>query len=467
MVDSSITPAQKAFIDALSQKLAQLLGTKLDGAFSALNYPAGFPYMVLLPPNNYYSENLLSVLGLVPAVQSNGLQGVTSQRFKTLYNSILQNVGYVISPTDQAKIDKGQVATQAQQSAMISTFEQDFGTITPSQISDSKCVPATKAGYIAWFVQTKYDNDPTKIPIAQADFRNAYQAYLNVASNFIGITTRANAAAAVLAAALANSSSPSSTNGGLQISASDFDVAWVGLPSNNQIVAALGTSDNQVSIEVAVDNFSSSKSSLSIEGHAGFSIPIGDFLEIGFKGSAQYSLDKYSASATSLVTKTTYPGVTTLISTQPLALATDNVKGWYAGDVIDEIVSKTDNDKVTGYKLLSTEYTPADFGQGKKFARLKTWVLSQQPTVAMTFKGGNTQQVASNFQENASVSLKLFGLFDIGGASESYSVKNVDSHSVAGEVTVTLGPSKPTGTVPADQLTAYVLGGVIDYPTGS
>jgi hypothetical protein len=464
LVNENATQAQQAFVTALQNKMTDFLGSQLDGPFSVVNYTSGFNYMVQWGPNNYYNEATISSVDQLVAAQDNGIESLTGQRFSTLYQNILQNVVYKISSADQKTIDQAQTQFAAQMSAVIQTFENDMGTITVTEITSSKCVPASKIGYVAWFVQQYYGGDPTKIPVTLADFRGAYQAFLNVAALFLSITTRATNAASELAAALANTTTPSAANGGLQTGASSYDVGYGTFPAVNDIVAALDTATNQVEIDCTLTNFTSTESTLNVEGSAGFTIPL-PFISIGFGASANYSLYQYSGSASAITISIVYPGLTKL-RLDPVPLTQDLSAGWYDSNLLQEVVMKTGKD-ITGFQLQGGEFSVPDlFGQGKQFARVRTFVVSQVPTIKLKFTGANLQTVRSNFKQNASVSLNLFDIFPIGSASESYQVQNIDSSSSDGSVTVTLGPPVPSGTVPVQQATAYVVGGVIDYPPG-
>ena len=52
---SAVSPGQKAFIDAIQKQCADFLVTQLDGAFSVVNYPAGFNYGITYGNNAYYN----------------------------------------------------------------------------------------------------------------------------------------------------------------------------------------------------------------------------------------------------------------------------------------------------------------------------------------------------------------------------------------------------------------------------
>jgi hypothetical protein len=225
----------------------------------------------------------------------------------------------------------------------------------------------------------------------------------------------------------------------------------------------LNTSSNAVSVAINISNFSSDSSQLSISGGTSFNIPIAGILDIAVSGSASYDLSRYTSSSSNVTMNITYPGVT-LFGSIPSVLSTDNTTGWYADDVLQEVATKTGQD-ATGYQLQGSEFDVTQlFGPGKTFSRLKTFVISQQPTISMTFTGANASVITSDLQVNASVRLKLLGMFDLGGVSGSYSVQKIDSSSSSGSVTVTFGPPVISGTTPLQQQQAYVLGGVASYP---
>ncbi len=104
------------------------------------------------------------------------------------------------------------------------------------------------------------------------------------------------------------------------------------------------------------------------------------------------------------------------------------------------------------------------FGEGGRLSRLKTFVVSRQPDMSMTFKGANSHKVTSDMKVGAKASIDLLGLFRVGSASADYSVKQVNESSSDGSVTVTFSAPEPSGTTPLQQQVAYVMGGVASYP---
>jgi hypothetical protein len=162
----------------------------------------------------------------------------------------------------------------------------------------------------------------------------------------------------------------------------------------------------------------------------------------------------------------TYEGVTFVSAPLTAGLISENLAtGWWAQDVLSQAIANTDGQQ-TGFSLQGGQF-PVDetFGEGKAFSRIKTWVLSQQPTVKIVIGGGETSNIESDFKEQTSTSIDLFGFIDIGSVNQSYEVQSVDSSSVSGSVVITLGaPDVTSGTTDLADSRAFVIGGVASYP---
>jgi hypothetical protein len=330
-------------------------------------------------------------------------------------------------------------------------------------IKTSQCVPASKIGYVMWYVTDKMGGDVTKSPFA--DFQVAYQQWLNLAAPAASISQAQSVALARIKAAIANTKSPSDKNRGFQTGDSSFSVGYSDLPSTSWIVSSLGPANagRAVTVSVSLSYESSTASNFSIGGKAGFSVPL-DSLSIDVGASAKYDLSKLNSLGQSMSISLTYPSIT-IVGSSAVLLAKDNQSGWYDGSIIHQLVENTGVD-TTGYALVNSQFSVAEtFGPGKTFARAKTLVLSQMPTVVMVFHNATLATVQSYFKESASVSMKLFGFIPLGSASQSYSVSSMTQDQKTGDVSVTLSPPSISGTIPWDQQTCNVLGGVVDYPS--
>jgi hypothetical protein len=460
---SAPTAAQQAFVTALESKVNDSFSSQLDGEFSMVGHPAGFHWGIQFDGNNFYNAAALNDLDLQLALASNDELTLTGSNFSTLYMQVLNNVTYVISDADNAVIQQQSSAAASQISSVISEWESNFGTITPAQMAPA--VPPTKLGYIEGQVQILWGGDISKIPSSLASFENAYQSYQLATAQMNTIMQAAAAANIRLGFAKTNTKTPTAANGGLQTGASAYYVGYVGMPAQTVINSGLQSgAANQVQVSLSLSNFSGSSSDLSVNGSAQGSFDVGDIFTASVEGSASFDLSKYTTSSSTVDMTITYPGVT-IIAAAPLNMNGAGQLGWYDNLMLQEAVDNMgQGTKVTGYQIQGSEFPASFFGTGGGFSRLKTYVISQTPSTSITFTNADTSLVQSDFQEQSSVSVDLLGFIPVGGGSESYSVQSVQASSSFGTVTVTLGPPVQQGTVPSNEATAFVLGGVASYP---
>jgi hypothetical protein len=469
MVDSSPTAMQLAFADALKEKLNKQFSGQTDGKFETMSVPNGLYWGIQFGGNNYYNNNFLNQINLQAIRGSNGILTVGNDQFTVLYNGILGGIVFAWSQSDEKAMNQDNATNSAQVQALINSWETDMGKpITQAQMDGA--APPTKLGYILGQYVDKWSSDPDKVPEAFPNFKPALLVYLQQAAISARFGTQAARFNGRLIEARKNSLAGTAANGGLPISADAYYQPFGPFPTQNAINSGLLTLTNKASINFKLENFSSKESHLSIEGKTGFTIPIFDFASIGVSGGAKYTVDKYASSSTVINTDITYEGITFVQA--PLTdanLTADNKKGWYANDVLSDAIGNVwtsgSNPPKTGLSLHTTQYPVGDyFGPGKKFSRIKTWVLSQEPTIKMQFCGADASKIKTDFKQNSKVSVKLFGLFDIGSVEQSYQVTDVDDKSVAGCVTVTMGSTKKIGSTTDKDFRAYVVGGVPSYP---
>lgn len=456
---ASISPAQQAYIDDLKEQVTKLLAPKLDGKFDSVIYPAGFNYGITYGNNAYYNVATLTDIDTLLGMNSNGMLGLTGGGFSNLYAQFMQSVVFDFSQADLKTMNAQDQAAEAQIAAVLRAFEDAGGTY-------SNPLPPIGGKLQDVFDQlTKQFGSLRNLPTSLNALRNAIAAYESVAATSYALHNRYYAATDRIKAAVENTMRPSATNGGQQVSNTAYYVGFTPskLPTVNQLIGSLNAADSSVKVSLQISDFTQSSSHLKISGGGGFSFPIATLFSVSIGASASYDLSKYTSSASTVTMDLEYPGVTT-VGTAPTRLATDNVTGWYADDILQEVVEKTGKD-ATGYQLVGSEFNVNElFGEGKAFSRLKTFVISQQPTITMTFNNADTRIIESDFNVGASLKVKLLGLFTMGSASGSYTVQDVSADSKQGSVTIKMGPPAASGTVPLAQEVAYVLGGVASYP---
>jgi hypothetical protein len=457
LFSSSISSGQQAFITEIQNQVARLLGSRLDGKFNVVNYPSGFNYGITYGNNAFFNQATLQDIDTLLSVASNGEMDLTGGAFSTLYADILQAIAFVFSKQDTATMNQQDTAASAQIASVLTEFTNAGGTY-------SNPLPFGGKLQDVFNQLNKTYGSLANLPPTLNALRNAIASYQSMAGASYALHNRYYAATARLAAAIANVTNPAASNGGMQVDNTDYFVGFTPnkLPTANQLIGGLTTAGNQVSMTLSLSDFTSTSSTMSISGGTGVEIPIADLLTISVSTSASYDLSRYTSSSSEVTMNMNYPGVT-LFPSIPSALSTDNSTGWYANDILQEVVANAGQD-ATGYQLQGSEF-PVDttFGPGQTFSRLKTFVISQQPTTQLTFTGVDTSKVASDLQVKMSVDLNVLG-FSVGSASGQYQVQNVDNNSSSGSITVTFGPPLPSGTIPLQNQVAYVLGGVASYP---
>lgn len=452
-------PSQQAYIQQVEEKCASLLASKLDGKFRMVNYPAGFNYGITYGSDAYYNVATLKDLDTL-VVENSATNQLTlgDSNFSTLYMQILDTAGYSFSKNDQALMNAENAEALAQIATVTREFENAHGVYTDPLPFGGKINDIISQMYKAY---GKIENMPSSL----AGLRNAIEMYEAKAKQSSVMLDRWYHAQSRLDAAKEHAKAPSKSNGGQQTADNCFYAGYSPekLPTANQLIGSLNTLENKISISMSMEHFNSSETDLLMENKSSFRVPIGFVLAIDVEHSSTYSLSKYVSNESSVDIAVEYPGVT-VVPGIPTNLSADTNTGWYDATIIEQIAKNTGKD-ATGMKLLGGEFQVDElFGNEKRFARLKTFVISQQPTIRMTMKKVDVASVMEDLKVNSSISVSLFGFIKIGSHEHDYSVQNVEEDVSTSSVTVTFGPPQVSGTIPLEQQIACVLGGVPTYP---
>ncbi|MCD4650934.1 MAG: hypothetical protein K8S56_04020 [Candidatus Cloacimonetes bacterium] len=452
------------FACALQYQVSQVLGSQLDGPFTVIVYPAGYSYFVNYGPNSYYNRATLDLVDQLVVVDENGVGIMSGSSFSNLYQNILRNVEFKMSAADKDSINTTLARWNIRSQQVVTSYESEVGLITNDQIMQSSCFPPTKIGYVEHIIQTKYDGDPMKLPPTLAGLQSAYQEFLFIADTLKILTNRQINAKQQLTASIDHTVNPSAMNGGIQIEGSSYYVAYTGFPVVNEILSYLDDSSNELKVSWELNNLLQAQPAQSVDGSTVF-LTSPDVISIVFEGNKSKSLQCWSGSASRIDVDIKYPGIT-IISARPAPLSVDLTAGWYSNDILTDVVQKTGTSE-TGFHLTGSQYSIDKlFGPGKKVAIVKTFVISREPTIQLTFYDADPSEVTSMFKEGELVKMQLAGVFYFGSTSGGLEVQKVDiSESEQKQVIVKLGPpQKINGTIPPQYQTAYIIGGVIIYP---
>ena len=153
----------------------------------------------------------------------------------------------------------------------------------------------------------------------------------------------------------------------------------------------------------------------------------------------------------------------TMVPVSPLAWQQGTNVGWYYDDPIAAALKNTMNDD-TGYRFISatgSKYNLKPFDQGGNFGFLDYLLISNVPTVKITYTNADYNTFMEKWSTKVSGNLSLFGLISLGSFSAGASGSTVTKGANNSTFTVTFGPSQEILSVPQMQKTAFVIGGGI------
>jgi hypothetical protein len=447
------------FAQALQLQVSQLLGSELDGPFSVVVHPAGYPYFFQVGANNYYNQGTLALVDQLVATDESGVSFLSGDRFSALYQDILSNAQYQLAPDDQSKFDEAQKQFSGLVQGVVQSYESGVGEITLQQITQSQCDPPTKIGYVQYIIASKYDNNLQNIPLALTELKREYQQFLSVGE----ILSRPGHADQQRRSAIGNTINPSAKNGGAQIGNTKYEIAYTDFPPVNEIQASLNDPDpgRELPVSLERENLSSVQPTLRIGNCAPFP-SISAIVILSFADGTNIDLEGSGSSASKIKVTVKYPGIT-IIPAQPLPLSASLQSGWYSSRILAEIRDKTGTQQ-TGFQLAGSKYAVGQlFGPGKLLASVKTFVVSQEPTIELAFYGADPSEVRALFVKGGPRTVQLAGVFGFGATTAGLEVQNiVPSKSQSRPTVVTLSPpQKTSGTILPQDQTAHIIGGVI------
>ncbi len=448
--------------EAISRRIAAYLGAQIEPGFRVIRYPPGYNFNVQYGMPVMWNPHTFGLIDQICRLDGPHSASMTGSSFSAEFAAILASVGYHTSTADIRAQKQAIGDFDRQGDRVVQVFEAEFGPITAAMIQASGAVPRTKPGYVSWYVGAHYPGTPPRFPPVLASFSAAYAAWLSLGETVEKSARQAQAAAALVSAARAHSIHPGAGNGGFPTGPSAWSVAYCGLPTNNQINAGLDNRQSTVSVTIDVEDAGAGMASLSLDRQSLGRVPRTD-LRLSVAAAPEDTarpVDPWAA-ARHVGLEIVYTGITA-IRADPVSLSADRQSGWFSLPILQQIVAKTGKD-VTGLQLQGSAFSiDALFGPGGSFARVQTFVIAQQPTVKMTFRGTNLDALAGQVTTDQAAQLSLGKIVSLGVDGRDYRV--LDMQSTGTELTVTLGAAPPSGTVPLIDQTAHVIGGVIQFP---
>lgn len=439
------------FIQAMEEKINNLLQTKIGTGFKMINLPNGFHYGFVYGMDGYYNKNsLLDIDCTIVEDEETGCIKFAQGAFTQLYEDILEHTGYELSLDDTKKMEDLDQKSSSYVNVIIKLFKNHF----PNASLDPDL--STFDG-IFDFIIKKY-GDFKNMPDNLNDLRSALMEYQNIAQDAYQLHIQQGNARNRLSLLKNAILSPNENNGALQTDRNSFYPAFR-LPEYPVILESLKNENNQITINAVFSNFKENQSVLSIDHKASFIIPTPVCVFV--KSDTKYTLNQFAEDDSTITMDFLYKGITTFSASPSVFDATK--KGWYDVQILNEIVSKTNKD-VTGYKLTDSKYDVKElFGKGKRFAKLQNYVVSQTPIITITMEHVNTNQVSSVFEHSSQLDISFFG-FGISSSTHNYTVSDINVESEAQKVTITLSAPAPGVAQSEESEVCYLLGGTPDYP---
>ncbi|MBO4990236.1 MAG: hypothetical protein J6D37_07900 [Clostridia bacterium] len=450
-----LTPDQilgvKEWNEMITAEVENALGSELDGKFTAANYPAGFNYQVKL--KNYNADSLkaldtkVEVADEIPCLKT----GYTS-----LYNQVIGKIFFRISEADRRRINE----EANEQAALISAIITDYkeSDIDEELMKDPTVPKIMKR--IKEVTGTSFDKVNLREYPYLSTLCNRLSEFTRKAVFTSKIQRAAEEAEDRLEAIRDHIKNPSEENGGLKTD-HGYVCGWDNLKEPTQLLDSL-KGGNSITFGFTANEFHEKTSHLNFKNKAAVSVPVNWLFNMSAKHSDEYDLSQFAENGSEFSVTVTYEGVTVLPA-NPALLSADNGRGWYASDILEEAAAKSGKD-VTGYQLVDSEFDPETlFGANGKLRRMRTLIISQQPSLELHFSKFDCAGLKKHFEEQTELQFKLLGGLISAEHENSYSVSECSYHESSQSLDVRLTP-KPLGSSgTAENQTAYVLGGVADY----
>lgn len=402
--------------------------------------------------------------------------------FTGAFRGVVTSTAFGLSKADESQLVEAELTAQLQANAVVSSYEQTYGRITPNQLEAAKV--ATKIDYVidyqvarVWSGADATNTPPLRLasanlsdleallpflPSSARPLLNPISLYLQKIDSVLSLIDTRRYGNAVLDAITAASSSATEKNGGLEIVSSDgirsLVPGWgVGL-SVQEIAANLASDTNSISVMMAVTKIDATQVHAQVSGKGGGVIPI-KFVSIGASGSFDLDIYSFRGTGESVTMEMTYPGLT-VVPVEPTRWDEVRGIGWYYPKPILDAVRNGASD-VTGYVFNPTPQY--DFSQGGDFGVLQTLLISRFPTVSINYTQGNWDDFSTDFRQDSSWDLRIFGM-KVGSFSQSLYVATAKRNDVGGGFSVTFAPFDQTLSIGPMDRVAYVVGAEVVYP---
>jgi hypothetical protein len=492
-------PAQQEFYSALQNAAEQALAGIYNETIYPIQYPAQGDFLW-----NFQNGNQIFNQGTFDYISANvapgGLAGTAqlspSGGFPNAYVQLLSKLAYALSTTDLAAVNTALRNASAQATTIVNDYQTTFGQITPAQMTvaqnavGSFAVQTFQDYVIAYVLGYLWSGQQTagKPPLTYTQMANARNlrtllpampssgnTVVADVSNYLSMLQPVNAIQSnqqlgswIIAQLNLNTSQPSTANGGMSTvnpgngQILPPQVAYnLGSASIASITNDLNNTARELDISMTTAAASGNQLSVSVQGQA--QVTVGSFLRFTTSVGASYDMSQAAGTSSSASVKMTYAGYS-LVPVNALAWQQATNQGWYYGDPIAQAVTNGTKD-VTGFKFVApTGYNLLDISRGGNFGQLTALLISNYPTITITYTNASYSEFSKHWSESVSGNLSLFGFISLGSFSQGAYGSSYQSGADNSTFTVSFSASPQVIGLPTMMQQAYVIGGGVNNP---
>lgn len=488
----STADAGQQYYDELQKQAIAQVGSQFHTKLYPVKYPEqGDFFWNYKNIDDVYNKKTIDYINanVSPAKDISGLIELSSASgFPNRYNQVLTAIAYTLNTTDAQKLKNAQSNASIQQNAIVSDYQNTFGTITSDQ--EKVAGVSNKCDYVMYIAGAVWSGRDAakKPPLSYSEMAQArslkkilpyapmsadqvitdISVYLNIMQPVLAFEDSLSLGSWTINQLKNNTSYPTDANGGIHvfdpITGKVFDVYSDGYAINKsveEINNGLQNTSNSISIAMKTSQSSGNEVNVHIDGQTGFSV--GSWLKFTTSLGAEYDMSKSAGTSTDCSVKITWGGYV-IVPFGSTAWAQDTNVGWYDKDPIYQAVKNGTQD-ITGYKFVSSVgYNMQSFAQGGEFGYLDNLLISNYPTIEITYQNADFSKFKQSWSEKVSGNLKLFGFISLGSFSEGAYGSSYEAGSSNSSFTIKFSASPEVTSVPQYQKTAFVIGGTLRNP---
>ena len=449
--------------EAIRKQISATLSSQIDPGFAVIRYPSGFGYFLQYGQSAYWNPQTMALVDQLVTDNGDGTADIAGASFSGRFADILAASGYVVSSSDKAAQTARGKAFSTKSDDLVAQYEADFGRIRKRDIQAAGTIPPDKTQYVADYIAKHFTGAGQSFPVSLTLLESVYTAWQAMAQQIRRASALQTDALKLIQTAETNARQPNAQNGGLQTGTAEWVAAYEGLPDVTTLVQGLSSDQPQMTVGLEFDNTGQNQLNLLMKNRLLGAVPDSDlrFSLMTQSGGQKRSADNLWKTAKKIEMEIDYAGIC-VVPSHPAPITQDLATGWYSQSAINQIATRTGQD-VTGIQLTSTRFDAGQqFGQGKAFARVKTFVISNEPVVTMWFHGVDSAQTIQELSGKPRAELSLGKLAGFGDNGSKYEVHSVGDTGEA--VKIVIKPTVPVIVPPDEALRAHVIGGVLEFP---